>query len=140
MPGKHKDPTISFRPGPWERAIIEQRAAMSGMYKKDFITQSCIYSAITVEGRQEDVQRIIDALHDMLIELKEIAGQIQSGDLLLSDEDHQEIKRDHLALLLTAIDILDGAAYLFDKEPPSLRRKWKEELQLKQLQDILEQD
>lgn len=27
MPGKHKDPTIAFRPSAWARAIIEQRAA-----------------------------------------------------------------------------------------------------------------
>lgn len=36
MPGKHEDTTIAFRPSEWARAVIEQRAALSGMYKKDF--------------------------------------------------------------------------------------------------------
>ena len=40
MPGKHKEPTMAFRPSAWARAMIEQRAALSGIYKKDFITRS----------------------------------------------------------------------------------------------------
>ena len=37
MPSKHKGhPTISFRPSEWARKLIEQRAELSGMYKKDF--------------------------------------------------------------------------------------------------------
>lgn len=55
MPGKHNYPTISFRPSSWERALIEERADASGMYKKDFITRSCIYSNIVVVGKKEHV-------------------------------------------------------------------------------------
>ena len=36
MPGKHKEPTIAFRPSAWERAIIEQRAALSGMHYRSW--------------------------------------------------------------------------------------------------------
>lgn len=46
MPGKHNNPTIAFRPSSWQRALIEERADASGMYKRDFITRSCIYSNI----------------------------------------------------------------------------------------------
>lgn len=60
MPGKHKEPTIAFRPSAWARAIIEQRAALSGIYKKDFITRSCVYSNIVVVGKKENIQRIVD--------------------------------------------------------------------------------
>lgn len=137
MPGKHKYPTISFRPNTWERAIIEQRAALSGMHKKDFIAQSCMYAGITVEGHQENVQRIIDAVHDMQTEIRGIAGQIQSGNFTLLDESWQEMKEDYLALAVTLVDIIDGAAYLFEKEPPSVRRKWKAELELEQMREML---
>ena len=138
MPGKHKEPTIAFRPGAWERAIIEQRAALSGMYKKDFISRSCVYSNIVVVGKKENIQRIVDALQEMQIVMREIAGQIQSGDFSLSEKSYQELKEDYLALAVTVVDIVDGAAYLFDKEPPSMRRNWKAELELEQFKHILE--
>ncbi len=73
MPGKHKEPTISFRPSAWERAVIEQRASLSGMYKKDFIARSCVYSNIVVVGKEENIQQIVDALQEMQIVMKEIA-------------------------------------------------------------------
>ena len=138
MPGKHKEPTIAFRPSAWERAIIEQRAALSGMHKKDFISRSCIYSNIVVVGKKENIQRIIDALQEMQIVMREIAGQIQSGDFSLSEKSYQELKEDYLALAVTVVDIVDGAAYLFDKEPPSMRRNWKAELELEQFKHVLE--
>lgn len=138
MPGKHKEPTIAFRPSAWARAIIEQRAALSGIYKKDFITRSCVYSLIAVVGKKENIQRIVDSLQEMQMVMREIAGQVQCGDFSLSDEEYQELKRDYLALVLTIIDIVDGAAYLFGKEAPTGRRNWKAELELEQYRHVLE--
>ena len=140
MPGRHKQPTIAFRPSKWARALIEQRAALSGIYKKDFITRSCVNSNITVVGKKENIQRIIDALHEMQMVMGEIAGQIQSGNFPLSETSYQELKEDYLALVITVVDILDGAAYLFEKEPPSDRRNWKAKLELEQFRSILEID
>lgn len=136
MPGKHKEPTIAFRPSAWARAVIEQRAALSG----DFITRSCVYSHITVVGKKENIQRIVDALQEMQMTMKEIAGQIQSGDFSLSDEGYRELKNDYLALVLTVVDIADGAAYLFGKESPAERRNWKAELELEQYRHVLEME
>lgn len=140
MPGKHKEPTIAFRPSAWARAIIEQRVALSGIYKKDFITRSCVYSKLAVVGKRENIQRIVDALQEMQIVMREIAGQIQSGDFSLSDEGYQELKNDYLALVLTVVDIADGAAYLFGKESPEERRNWKAELELEQYRHVLEME
>lgn len=136
MPGEHKEPTIAFRPSAWARAIIEQRASLSGIYKKDFITRSCVYSHITMVGKKENIQRIVNSLQEMQMVMREIAGQVQSGDFSLSNEGYQELKRDYLAFVLTVIDIVDGAAYLFDKEPPASRRNWKAELE--QFRHVLE--
>lgn len=138
MPGTHKNPTISFRPSEWERAIIEQRVAVSGMYKKDFIAQSCIYSKIIIEDSRDVIQRILDAIHNLQIDIREIAGQMQSGDFILSNKSYQELKLDYLAFMVTIVDILDGAAYLFEAEQPVGRRNWKAELELEQLRDALE--
>ena len=135
MPGKHKDNAIAFRPSEWARAVIEQRAALSGMYKKDFITRSCVYSNIVVIGKRENIQRIVDALQEMQMVMKEIAGQIQSGDFSLQDESYQELKRDYLALAVTVVDIVNGAAYLFENETPKNREigraSWRERVWLK---------
>lgn len=57
MSGKHKCHTIAFRPSDWQRSLIEERAALSGHLKKDFIAQSCIYSNIVVVGKKENVKR-----------------------------------------------------------------------------------
>ena len=133
MPGKHKEPTIAFRPSAWERAIIEQRAALSGMHKKDFIARSCVYSNIIVVGKKENIQHIVDALQEMQMVMKEIVGQLRSGDFSLSKDSYGELKKDYLALTVTVVDIVNGAAYLFEKEAPQNQRNWNAELELEQL-------
>ena len=138
MPGKHKDATIAFRPSAWARAIIEQRASVCGIYKKDFITRCCVYANIVVVGKKENIQRIVDSLQEMQGVMKEIAGQIQSGGFSLSAESYQQLKEDYLSLVVTVVDIVDGAAYLFDREPPAERKNWKAELELEQYRKILE--
>lgn len=138
MPGKHKEATIAFRSSAWERAVIEQRAALSGMYKKDFLARSCVYSNIVVVGKPENIQRIVDALQEMQAVMKEIAGQIQSGSFALSDESYHALKQDYLALTLTVVDIVDGAAYLFGKVPLPKKRDWKAELELEQFRQMME--
>ena len=92
MPGKHNNPTISFRPSSWERALIEERADDSGMYKKDFITRSCIFSNIVVVGKREHVQHIVDELRETQLVIKGVAEQIQSGNFSLSDESCMKLK------------------------------------------------
>lgn len=137
MPGKHNNPTISFRPSSWERALIEERADASGMYKKEFITRSCIYSNIVVVGKREYVQHIVDELRETQIVIKEIAEQIQSGNFSLSDESYRELKEDYLAFAITMVDILNGAAYLFDKKSDLDSRHWKEALELEEYRHVL---
>ncbi len=107
------------------------------MHKKDFIARSCIYSNIVVVGKQENVQRIVDALQEMQMVMKEIAGQIKSGDFTLSNDSYEELKRDYLALVITVVDIVNGAAYLFKKEVPQNQRNWKEKLELEQLRHAI---
>ena len=140
MPGKHKNETIAFRPSPWAKAIIEQRAALSGMYKKDFLTRSCVYSNIVVVGTKENIQRIVDSLQEMQDVMKNIANQINSGNIQLNSDSYEELKTDFLALAITVAEIANGAAYLFNKSPPDNPRDWKSELELEQYRNVLEQE
>ena len=140
MPGKHKNPTIAFRASEWQKALIEERAVLSGHNKKDFIARSCIYSNIVVVGKQENIKRIVDALQEMQYTMREIARQLQSGDFPLSADAYKNMKEDYLALVITAVDIVNGAAYLFDREPPANRGNWKAELELEQYRHVLERE
>lgn len=92
-----------------------------------------------VVGKAENIRRIVDEVQEMKIMMSEIVGQLQSGDFVLSDESYAELKEDYLALAITLVDILDGTAYLFEKEAPKSRRNYKAELELEQYRHILEQ-
>lgn len=63
---------------------------------------------IVVVGKKENIQRLVDSLQEMQTVMREIAGQIQSGDFLLSEEGYQELKRDYLALAVTIVDTWMG--------------------------------
>ncbi|MDE6313052.1 MAG: hypothetical protein K2M46_05445 [Lachnospiraceae bacterium] len=137
MPGKHKNQTIAFRPSDWQRALIEEWVAMSGYHKKDFIARSCIYSNIVVVGSQVNIKRIVDALQEMQCTMKEIVRQLQSGDFSLSEDTYKEMKQDYLAMAITVVDIVNGAAYLFDKIPDTDNQHWKADLELEQFRNML---
>jgi len=137
MPGKHKNPTIAFRASEWQKALTEERATLSGHNKKDFIVRSCIYSNIVVVGKQENIKRIVDALQEMQYTMREIARQLQSGDFPLSADAYKNMKEDYLALVIAAVDIVNGAAYLFDKTPDMDNRHWKADLELEQFRRVL---
>ena len=132
MPGQHSNPTIAFRPTQWERAMIEERVKASGLYKKDFIARSCIYSNIVVVGTKQRVQYLVEELRETQIVMKEITEQILSGDFSMSEESYKELKEDYLAFMITMVDILNGAAYLFEKKPDSDNRHWKERKEIQE--------
>lgn len=123
--------------GIWQRALIEERAALSGYHKKDFIARSCIYSNIVVVGKQENIKRIVDSLQEMQYVMREIARQLQSGDFSLSEDAYKEMKEDYLAMAVTVVDIVNGAAYLFDKSPDTDNQHWKADLELEQFRNVL---
>ena len=52
----------------------------------------------------------------------------------------KEMKEDFLAMAITAVDIVNGAAYLFDKRPDTDNQHWKADLEIEQFQEMLEQD
>ncbi len=93
MPGVHKNKTIAFRPEEWERIIIEEKAALSGMSKKDFIAKSCIYSNICVVGSKVNIKKILDTIQEMKYSLTEISSSISAGDFPLSEETFANLKK-----------------------------------------------
>jgi integrase len=57
-------------------------------------------------------------------------------------EDYMEIsficlREDYLALVITTVDIVNGAAYLFDKAPDMDNQHWKADLEIGQFQKAL---
>lgn len=129
LPAKHKDPTIAFRTSSWERALIDERALLSGLHKKDFISRSCIYSNIVVTGTRENIDRIVGELQVMESVLLEVAAQMKCGNLSLSAESFEEMRTEFLALIITTLDIMKGAAYLFHINSPTEEIDWKRQLE-----------
>ena len=84
------------------------------MMKNDFICRSCINGKIVVVGKKENVQLIVDELQDMKNTLEEIAGQLLAGKMVLSKEEFSEMEKEYLALIITVVEIVNGAAYLFE--------------------------
>lgn len=142
MPGIHKNGTIAFRPSEWQRHLIDKRAELSGMFKKDFITRSCLFDSIIVTGTKENIDRIIASVQEMEAVLIEIAGMLSehSGDFPLEDETIKEIRADFLATVITIVEILDGASYLFHKKVPERAKDWKVALEKEQFKRILQMD
>lgn len=125
MPGRHREPTIAFRPSAWEYAQIEKRAELSGLYKKDFIAKSCIYSSITVTGTRENINRIVGEMRIMEAVVSDIAEQFKLGNIPMTDEAFNVMYDEFFALILTVKDILKGAAYLYGIEPRQDDVDWK---------------
>lgn len=142
MPGIHKNGTIAFRPSEWQKHLIDERAALSGMFKKDFITRSCLFDSIIVTGTKENIDRIIASVQEMEAVLIEITGMLveHSGDFPLESETIKDIRADFLATVITIVEILDGASYLFHKKVPERAKDWKVSLEEEQFRHILQMD
>ena len=125
MPGLHRYHTVAFRPTTWERELIEKRCELSGLMKKDFIIQSCIHSKVVVTVTRERMVRIIGEVQEMRDVMRDVAGQMVSGNITLSEKSFQEMKEEYLALTVAVVDILDGAAYLFGYGTSEGSPKWK---------------
>lgn len=138
MPGIHKNNTISFRPSEWERINIEERVALSGMTKKDFIAHSCIYSHICVVGSKNNIQRIIDAIEEMRNVISEIASRETAGDFPLSSETFREMSMRYTAMCIAIVEILDGASYLFGVEEHKTSSVLEKEERMQQLFETLD--
>lgn len=86
------------------------------MMKNDFICRSCVNGKIVVVGKKENVQLIVDELQDMKNTLEEIAGQLLEEKIGLSKEEFSKMEKEYLALIITVVEIVNGAAYLLEEE------------------------
>lgn len=85
------------------------------MMKNDFICRSCVNGKIVVVGKKETVQLIVDELQDMKNMIEEIAGKLLARKMVLSKEEFSEMEKEYLALIITVVEIVNGAAYLFEE-------------------------
>lgn len=110
MPGKHKNPTISFRVSDSTRKEIEAKIKASGMQKKDYFTRSCIYNKVCVVGSKENILPLVEEVRNLRVDMKSMYEQITSEEATIVDiEDKAE---EYLNLLEAVIWLLDGAKCL----------------------------
>jgi len=88
-------------------------------------------------GKKENIERIVASVEEMQITMKEIVSQLSADDFSVSKESYEEFRNDMLALAVTVVDILNGAAYLFKKKPDMDNQHWKMDLELEQFREML---
>lgn len=115
MPGKHKNPTISFRVSEYERRAIEANIKMSGMLKKDYFIRSCIYNRVCVVGKKETIYPLVEELRKMQEQMAALGEQFEAeGKIAMLEEEFADMQTDYLHLLRAIIRMLDGAKYLWE--------------------------
>lgn len=115
MPGKHKNPTISFRVSDYERRAIEANIKMSGMLKKDYFIRSCIYNRVCVVGKKETIYPLVEELRKMQEQIAKLGEQFKAeGEIAMPEEELANMQTDYLNLLRAIIRMLDGAKYLWE--------------------------
>ncbi len=125
MSNIHKNPTISFRPTPYERKEIEARIKASGLSKRIFYTRSCLYDRICVVGKKETILPLVDEiklLYHRLLDLEQNIITFDSQDIIPKDvsssqDKINELQEDLSAILKAVIMLLDGAKYLWQNDP-----------------------
>ena len=116
MPGKHKNPTISFRVSDYERRAIEANIKMSGMLKKDYFMRSCIYNRVCVVGKIETIYPLVEELRKMQEQMIALGEQFEAeGKIEMLEEEFANMQTDYLHLLRAVIRMLDGAKYLWER-------------------------
>jgi len=113
MPGKHKNPTISFRVSDYERRAIEANIKMSGMLKKDYFIRSCIYNRVCVVGKKETIYPLVEELRRMQEQMVALGEQLQA-EVKMPEEEFADMQTDYLHMLKAVIRMLDGAKYLWE--------------------------
>lgn len=115
MPGKHKNPTISFRVSDYERRAIEANIKMSGMLKKDYFIRSCIYNRVCVVGKKETIYPLVEELRKMQEQIAKLGEQFKAeGEIAMLEEEFADMQMDYLHMLRAIIRMLDGAKYLWE--------------------------
>lgn len=115
MPGKHKNPTISFRVSEYERRAIEANIKMSGMLKKDYFIRSCIYNRVCVVGKKETIYPLVEELRKMQEQMAALGEQFEAeGKIAMLEEEFADMQTEYLHLLRAIIRMLDGAKYLWE--------------------------
>ncbi len=122
MPGKHKNPTISFRVSDYERRAIEANIKMSGMLKKDYFIRSCIYNRVCVVGKKETIYPLVEELRKMQEKMAKLGKQFKAEgeiampkeEIAMPEEEFANMQTDYLHLLQAVIRMLDGAKYLWE--------------------------
>ncbi len=116
MSKSHRNPTINFHIANWEREEIEAKIIASGLSKRDYFVRSCIYNRVCVVGKKELIYKLVQELQTMQMVIKEVAEQIENGNLLITKEGLADMQVEFVNMLKAIIWMLDGAKYLWEND------------------------
>lgn len=102
---RQRNHTISFRVSEAEAQELEARIEVSGLAKNQYYIHSCLYGRIVVVGSRENVDRLIDCVHDMELMLKILLEEAEKGNVEATSREIQRVKEEYCAMLKALLEL-----------------------------------
>lgn len=77
--------TVAFRMSDGEKRLFEDRVAMSGLLKQDFIIQSLLFSDVQFRGSNIAIKRIEERLDAIEMNIKSVLKKEELDSVLMED-------------------------------------------------------
>ncbi|MCQ4795845.1 hypothetical protein NE604_09400 [Anaerofustis stercorihominis] len=77
--------TIAFRMSDEEKRLFEDRVAMSGLLKQDFIIQSLLFSDVQFLGSNIAIKKIEDRLNEIEMNIKSVLKKNELDSVLMEE-------------------------------------------------------
>lgn len=77
--------TIAFRMSDEERRLFEDRVAMSGLLKQDFIIQSLLFSDVQFLGSNIAIKKIEERLNEIEMNIKSVLKKKELDEVLMEE-------------------------------------------------------
>lgn len=77
--------TIAFRMSDEEKRLFEDRVAMSGLLKQDFIIQSLLFSDVQFLGSNISIKKIKERLNEIEMNIKSVLKKNELDSVLMEE-------------------------------------------------------
>ncbi len=102
---RQRNHTISFRVSQTEAKELEARIEASGLTKNQYYIHSCLYGRIVVVGSRQNIDRLIDCVHDMELMLKVLLEEAERGNVEETTKEIQRVKEEYCEMIKAILDL-----------------------------------
>lgn len=102
---RKRNHTITFRVSEREAKELEARIEVSGLKKSLYYVHSCLYGRIVVVGSRQNVDRLIECVHDMELMLKILLEEAERGNTEAVSQELQRVKEEYCAFVKALLEL-----------------------------------